>query len=138
MIRRYKRQLFSWSSWIKLLSGKNKLLTVRNLSAGLQIVTAKLKKKRDKQGSAIDTSDSIASWEKLFGRNVKVQMVFCERNDAIDVYNLSLAKPLDHYRTIGMLATAFVRNVDHTFTPLWAQKHLSDLTTNWLNKEFKR
>lgn len=136
--RQFKKYLFRWGKWMKLLSGESKLITGKNFRAGVLLVIARLKRKRVRREKVNPVPDSPTPWEILFGRNVKIQMVFCEGNDAIDIYNISLSRQLARYRTTGMLQTAFVRGVDHTFTPLWSQKHLSDLTTAWLKKEFER
>jgi hypothetical protein len=136
-VRYYKKHLFSWDRWLKLFSGKSRLLSLQNVAAGLRFITSLLKKKQVKQQVAIDTSDILAPWEILFERNVKIQMVFSEGSVAVDIYNLTLSKQLNHYRINGILATTFVKDVDHTFTPIWSQNYLSDLTTTWLKKEFE-
>jgi hypothetical protein len=147
-IRYYKKNMFSLSRWMKLLSGKSKFFKLKNISTKikqvgslviLKIVTVK-KLKNNGDSSQVPLSNVLYAkpWEMLVDRGVKVQLIFCEGGSAIDIYNLSLAKQLSKYKESGELQTILVKDADHTFTPIWSQNHLLELTTSWLKKEFKK
>ncbi|WP_188937873.1 serine aminopeptidase domain-containing protein [Puia dinghuensis] len=124
-IRYYKKHLFSWERWIKFFSGKSRLLSLKNI----------LKKKQVNGQMSVDLSNNLTPWENLFKRKVKIQLIFSEGSIAIDIYKLTLSKWLNGEN--GLLQTILVKDVDHTFTPIWSQKYLSDLTMAWLKKEFE-
>jgi hypothetical protein len=146
-IRYYKKNLFNQERWLKLLSGKSKFLSFKNIAyAGkLIILTAKKKikalsrKNTRKVGNStvISWENTLLPWKTLFERGVKIQMIFCEGGIAVDIYNLTLATHLIDYQKRRALQTIVVNDVDHTFTPIWSQNHLSNLTTSWLKSAFE-
>jgi hypothetical protein len=147
-IRYYKKNMFSLTRWRKLLSGKSKVLSRKNIIAAAGLIGAMTKKyiralsqkgtnKPVSHPLTVDRSDKIVPWRIMFERNVKIQLIFCEGGIAIDVYKLTLSGQLGHYQDSGVLRIEFVKDVDHTFTPVWSQAYLSDLTISWVKQEFK-
>lgn len=144
-LRYYKKNIFSLQRWMKLLSGKSKILTVKNVAILLRSIWVAMASKAKKE-SAFDGDrhqplvasqpTSAGQWEKLVERGVKVQLIFCEGGSAIDIYNLTIAQQLSKYQKTREIETTLVNDVDHTFTPLWSQDYLSDLISSWLMKEF--
>ncbi|ELR68779.1 hypothetical protein C900_05792 [Fulvivirga imtechensis AK7] len=149
-IRYYKKHMFSLTRWTKLLSGKSGLFNIRNLVMVWQFFSRAVRKivlsRRDKQHNSelneeVVINDNMASdinlWNHIFNRGVKVQLIFCEGGNAIDVYKLTLADHLKRYEANTMLHRIFVKDVDHTFTPVWSQHRLIHLISIWLKEEFK-
>jgi hypothetical protein len=160
--RYYKKHIFSLKRWIKLISGRSNFLNANKIAVWIKLIgqlarkfinvkniTIGIKKKWSPtllQKGAEDKNDSyqvvlanqslLNPWDTLIDRGVKIQMIFCEGGTAIDLYNMTLAKQLKKNIKAGELQSILIKDVDHTFTPIWSQNHLSDLTTSWLRKEF--
>lgn len=146
VIRYYKKNIFNLERWVKLLSGGSKLLKLKNITylikqlgrivASEGVAENEFKKKNDFYQAQLSNPLCATPWRMLVDRGVKIQLIFCEGGVAIDIYNLTLEKHLNEYRKRGELQTMLVKDVDHTFTPIWAQTYLLNLTVTWLKNEF--
>ncbi len=143
VIRYYKKHMFDYKRWAKVFTGKSGLFNKNNLIAAFKMLLTFLmrlkdiikkdsrKRKSNTEGAPIQIN--IEEWKKLFERDIKIYLVFCEGGNAIDVFNLTVAKQLDKYKKSGLLSVDFIKDVDHTFTPIWSQELLTNLISNWVN-----
>lgn len=146
-IRYYKKNIFNQGRWLKLLSGRSKFLSFKNIVYAGKLILLSAKKKikqlrrktarKEGNSTVISRENTLLPWKTLFERGVKIQMIFCEGGIAVDIYNLTLATPLIDYQKRRAIQTIVVNDVDHTFTPIWSQNHLADLTTSWLKSAFE-
>lgn len=139
-LRYYKKKAFNLKSWKKLISGKSKLVgIIRNKLMLLQnkynwnFISGTNPYKKLHLNSTTNNYN-ILNWEKILKQNVSVNLIFCEGGVAIDVYKLTIANILLHHTNLDV---KYIKDVDHTFTPLWAQRLLTDLISKWLYDSFK-
>ncbi len=141
-IRYYKKHLFDYRRWRKILSGKSKVFTLKNLQAAPAAlffpVAKKIKKlfrRRpppcEKDTTASPGASGIDKWNILFNRGVVVQLIYSEGSHYIDLFNQTLATALQPFRKEQQLALHLIKDTDHTFTPVWSQQLLTDLVCTW-------
>lgn len=144
-IRYYKKNLFSARRWVKLLSGKSKALNRVRVGNALRSVNLRTLKRIGRAVFAMreqKTADTPAplihpeagKWKSLVDRKVAINLIYSEGSPYIDLYNLKLAPVLKDYRRSNRLDFHYIRNADHTFTPVWSQSLLTDLICNWVAK----
>lgn len=139
-IRYYKKNLFNKNRWIKVLTGKSKVLNKKNFISALYMVTfffLKLTKKVLKLNKSQETKNkertfSIQQWVILFNRNVKIYLIFSEGSSMIDIFNLTFSKQLKLYEKDNLLKVETIKDVDHTFTPVWSQDLVTRLICDWM------
>lgn len=141
-IRYYKKYLFNYRRWMKILTGKSGAITWGNLLFIVRFVSSQVKRKiirpRKINNEIAKTEThskvnfSICEWKKLFDKKTKIYLIFCEGDIAIDIFNLTIAKELinQNYKDIQI---ELINDVDHTFTPIWAQELLIAKINEWIN-----
>jgi hypothetical protein len=141
-IRYYKKHLLDYRRWIKILSGRSKAVSWKNLRAIPAALTGPLIQKakrflhrRDHAPVAAPrpvVDSGIDKWETLFKRGLAVQLIYSEGSHYVDLYHHSLAAPLKPFRKRKALDYRLISNADHTFTPVWSQQRLADLVCRWV------
>ncbi len=142
-MRYYKKHLFSLKRWVKLLTGKSGVFSRNNIMAIVNMLSSFLKRKiisfKKKSNGDINKSDAlhhvdfeIIEWQKLFDREVKTYAIFCEGGTAIDIFNLTISKKLKALNNKALLNVELIKDVDHTFTPIWSQKLLMERISSWI------
>lgn len=141
LIRYYKKNLLSFSRWKKLLRGKSNVLNKKNLTFLINLINRRInrlfyikRKKRNNSESKVGSGNTYGfeDWEKLFHRNIKIKLVFCEGSHTIDIFRLTLAEKLKTHSSL--IDIELVKDVDHTFTPQWSQHLITSLITDWIQK----
>jgi hypothetical protein len=142
-IRYYKKHILDYRHWIKILSGKSKAISWKNLVIIPGVIAGPIVRKlkgltrrrnlAETEHRPIDPG--IDKWEKLFSRGMAVQLIYSEGSHYVDLYHHSLATPLKPFRKNKALEYRLVKNADHTFTPVWAQQRLADIVCNWAEEK---
>jgi pimeloyl-ACP methyl ester carboxylesterase len=135
-IRYYKKNLLSIKRWVKLLTGQSLLLNSSNIYALAKHLTRKSFSVFRSNGKNAPQKPvfSIIQWNKLLKREVKTCLIFCEGSIFYDLYKLTIASELEKFRNEEFFEVKILKNVDHTFTPIWSQKLLWEILNNWLIK----
>lgn len=144
-MRYYKKHAFSLRRWIKIISGKSNLFTVKNFAIALALFRTVIKKtikigqkqlsaKADNSSLNTSAEFDIEHWKRLFERGVKIHLIFCEGGVALDIYRLTISRQLKEYGMDDLLKTEIIKDVDHTFTPIWSQEYLVNLTCEWIKQ----
>lgn len=147
IIRYYKKNIFSFKRWIKILGGKSGAFSRGNIMVLFKMASSFLKRKNvfrmgnnriepKNESSVVSYSNQIDfkinEWENLFNRNVHICTAFCEGGIAIDIFNLTISKQLKKDNKHGLLEVDLIKDVDHTFTPIWSQELLIGKISQWL------
>jgi hypothetical protein len=142
-IRYYKKHLLDYRRWIKILSGKSKAVSWKNLVIIPGIIAGPVGRKlkvlmggrNPAETQHLPIDPGIDKWEKLFNRGIAVQLIYSEGSHYVDLYHHSLAAHLKPFRKNKALDYCLVKNADHTFTPVWAQQRLADTVCNWAKEK---
>lgn len=140
-LRFYKKNALNLHSWIRIFRGHSKIVeTLKSMLRGYIniIVNGSLNGNIHKNFSkivrnAVTNDYEIQKWKQVLARNVKIHLIFCEGGIAIDIYNLTIASSLKNYND---LLFSYLKDVDHTFTPVWAQNLLVSVTSKWIQDSF--
>jgi hypothetical protein len=128
-LRYYLRHMFSFSSWIKLITMKSNL--IRLILSRLKSIIIRDKSSSLKNNERNENILDVSKWQKLADRNVEIILVFAEGSVFWDIFKSYVKKSL---QTIfnGNIRIILQRNVDHTFTLLSSQIRLQTTILNWL------
>lgn len=145
-IRYYKKNILSFKRWVKLASGKSKILSKGNIVSIFYFLIFRFKDffKMKKTSKAMREEKStlvlynrygVKDWEKLIQKKVRIQLIFCDGGTALDIFNLTIARFLRKIQDEYSPKIIFVKDVDHTFTPIWSQELLIDLISKWITEK---
>lgn len=140
-VRYYLKNMFSLRRWIKVFSGKSGLFKLNNLLVLVQLIVLfakklirKTPKPEKKQSPKIEIT--IDDWLKVFEQDIKTHLIFCEGDTAVDVYKLTIGPKLIPYQNSAFLSLDFLKDVDHTFTPVWSQVLLRKMVCDWVKEKY--
>lgn len=145
--RYYKKYALSYVRWRKILSGKSHILSLKNIKAGFSLVIAIVRRfarfffrsvVREQKKNWPEERSDLSSWVALFDRKVKVYLIFCEGDNSIDIFNLTIRRKLTPYINVAFCKFSVLKNVDHTFTPQWSQEMVSGTVVSWIAGAVKR
>jgi hypothetical protein len=140
-IRYYRKHLFDYRRWIKILSGNSKAVSWNNLRALPGTVTGWVRRKVAPTGTAGRPANTVTrpavdegidKWENLLRRGLAAQLIYSEGSHYVDLYHHSLAAALKPFRKRKQVEYRLISHADHTFTPVWSQQRLSDLVCRWV------
>ena len=143
LIVRYNlKNIFNLKRWKRLATSKKKLFSFKTISFVIQFMLKSLKNKfglkktsviqKDINVTAVDLSNSIFSfWKNLIDRNVNIYQIYSEGSIGLDLYKILLQKRIEAIKDNRVKIEIF-RNIDHTFTPTWAQEYLFNSIYEWL------
>lgn len=137
-VRYYKKNVFSLSRWKKVIGGDSQLFSLANVQSAYRMGKNYLKrqtdspKKNDIKPMVEEDVFPIDDWETLLARGVNMYLIFCEGGIAIDVFSLTVAKQLNTHKSNHALKIELINDVDHTFTPVWAQDLLIQRILGWV------
>jgi hypothetical protein len=135
-MRYYKKNIFSVKRWLKIISGKSNIFSRNNIFILQGLINRGKKKTNSEKPGVFVTTDEkvgIEEWEKLFKRNVKIYLIFCEGGTYIDLFKLTISGQLEAINRNGQLKIELIKDVDHTFTPVWSQELLTEKISNWID-----
>jgi dienelactone hydrolase len=87
-------------------------------------------------GGATDTTDIASGFRAMCDRGVEVMLVFGADDGGIDVMEEHLGVGARKLHKKKGFRLEIIDGPDHTFTPLWSQRHLRDLLTQHLVTRF--
>lgn len=148
--RYYRKHLFDVHRWKKLLSGKSALISrqsgrmlLRLAATPVRRVMAMIRKKIKGRetvqvGRPVQVRRPVPEgyWSMLAQRKVNTFLIFCEGGIALDIFELTLRRTLKKLEKAACFRISLVKDVDHTFTPVWAQQFLVRLLTGWVIENF--
>jgi alpha/beta superfamily hydrolase len=140
-LREYKRSLFRQERWGKLLRGQVPVAYVLQLLLNWTATLVKtrlgqLRRRLARVGPG--RGDVAADFRSLVDRGVDLLIVFSAGDASIDLVELHAGRELKRLARKGGLQTAVLEGADHTFTPVAAQRRLSDRLTEHLEQRFGR
>ena len=124
--RYYRKQLFNYKSWLRLITGKSNLHS---------IVGFLITKTKDFLYHSKDISCELnpsTKWNSLVERGVDLFLIYSEGSQAFDIFRLTLENHLNELKTNGKIRLEVIKNSDHIFTLLWSQNVLTDFVNKWL------
>jgi pimeloyl-ACP methyl ester carboxylesterase len=137
--RFYTRAIFWPSTWARLLRGN---IDVKTISREL-LSRARARARREAnewlarlQNQDAETSDVGRGFRKLVARGTRCLLVFGSFEVGIDVVESHLGPGARRMRGEAGFRMDLVDGVDHTFTPLWSQRHLLRTVTDHLVSSF--
>ncbi len=134
-IRYYKKHIFSFKRWVKIITGKSNIvrLVLKIIIYSIRGLSKKIFLKGVKHNENVDADQfAIDDWIKLLNKNIKTYLIFSEGSPMIDVFNLTIAKQLKDYTNNHNLQINVIKDVDHNFTPIWAQELSTTLICKWI------
>jgi alpha-beta hydrolase superfamily lysophospholipase len=134
----YKRALFQKETWLRAARGDVHFKVIfdlmRERAAGmarvrLDALRARFSGQRPKTESRVDL-------ERMVDQGTDTLFIFSNDDPGIEYLNLHAGDSLQKLRTRKGFRIEMIDGADHTFTPLSAQKRLSDVITSHLVKTF--
>ena len=130
-IRYYKKNLFNYKRWLKLISGKS--FALKNIK---YILSDRSHKKSGKNEIPISQNFSTDNWEHLINRNIEIFLIYSQGSIGYDIFNLTLAKYMKKYIEMKKVDFKLIKDTDHVFTPQWSQDYLAATVVKWMKKKF--
>ena len=127
--RYYRKRVFNYRSWLRLITGKSDLRSV------MRYFATKARNLLPRKMNVRIETDSAIEWDSLTDRGVESFLIFSEGSTALDTYRLLLEKRLNELRASGKLLVEIVEHTDHVFTLLWSQEVLMDSIEKWARNE---
>jgi len=112
---------------IRVLTGKS------NYKRFLEVAAAQvagLFSRRD--GSSLASEHLIGQFQQLGDRGVRVLLVYTEKGESLDYFDLTLAVHLDRLRGKSRIDVEVIPGADHDFSLPESQKRLVRLVTDWV------
>ncbi|MCD7962096.1 MAG: alpha/beta fold hydrolase [Rikenellaceae bacterium] len=136
-LRYYKKNKFNFDRWLKLITGKSELMRRIKMKDVFSLFTEKFRTVKSSNNISSperpDITDSVNQWMRLLENSTKILLIFCEGGLFIDVFNLTVARPLNSLPNKNQITFNYMKNVDHTFTPIWSQHKLISTIMDWLD-----
>ncbi len=130
--RYYKKNLFNLEKWMKLFSIKK----IATIASKLRLKSTNQKNiKIENPNPDILSEYTLDNWNKLLSRNTKLKLVYAEGSDTLDIFNMRLTG-LNKYINADKMAFEIIKDVDHVFTPHWAQEKLEKSFINWIKNNY--
>ncbi len=127
--RYYKKRLFSYKNWIRLITGKSNFRTI------FDVLISKVHKRKNREQESITEKFSIDKWRALIDRNVHSFLIYSEGSTSLDIFDLTIGKDIRKMKRKGKLDLKIVYDSDHVFTLLWSQEYLMHLIYQWVSKK---
>lgn len=133
---RYRRSVFQWQKWKKLLMGK---VAVRDVPPVL-FKRASLHARRLTRNAARSVGlpfreDLGAELRALADRGVDLHLVFASGHPGEDLLRVEAGSALGRLQAKGLLAVWHVHGANHSFTPAWTQEALAEVFDRVLGME---
>jgi alpha-beta hydrolase superfamily lysophospholipase len=132
--RRYLKRALDVDAWKKLLRGGVHLDALAEVMARrvLNLGRARLGGVARRFGLRVadDLEGELLSVTK---RKLELRMVFAGGDPGIELLQNQAGAVAEKLRRSGQLETHIIEGPDHTFTPLWSQKVLSELLGRWFD-----
>ena len=123
--RYYRKNLFNYRSWWRVITGKSNLFSIMNL------IISKAKGLLSRNEGVLSETDLSAKWSPLIERGVDLFLIYSEGSMALDTFRITLENHLSELKSSGKLWIEVVEHSDHIFTLLWSQKLLVELIHQW-------
>jgi pimeloyl-ACP methyl ester carboxylesterase len=133
--RFYLRAALQKDTWSRLLQGRVHWQGIMRALAERMIKNARTNL-RHKVVALIEnriTENRVwTKFKKLLERNTQLYLIYSQEDPGLDEFALQLGRDfrrLSSYRTFKM---DLIDGPDHTFTPLWSQKRIEDMITDYV------
>lgn len=135
-IRYYKKNIFSFTRWKKIVTGKSRVINKSNIKGLIRIVFGRVKRKSGEkllhQPPINSGSEQLNNWRKLLDRGVEIFEIYSEGSQSYDYYRMADYKSLRKSKEGYQWKTKILKDVDHTFTPVWSHYELIESVKSWL------
>lgn len=112
---------------LRLLTGK------ANYKRFLEVAGVQVRGLFSRQDESRVAGDHLASrFEDLGKKGVRVLLVYTEKGESLDYFDLTLAGHLDRLREIGRIEVEVIPGADHDFSLPGSQDSLVRLVTDWV------
>lgn len=135
-LRFYRSRLLDRDTWRRVLRGQ---VDTRVIVFGVAKLVRKRLAKRLSSVMSVggpvplsqmeDSTDVLALFRGLLQRGTRVLMLFSANDGGLDEVETHLGESAARLRGLEHFGFQVVEGADHTFTPMWAQRRLSDLLT---------
>ena len=139
-LRYYKKNMFNLTRWKKVITGQSNLFSRDNFTNFYKFFLKKLKLPglRFKKNENIRKGDNnvLKPWNQMIENNTRILQIYSEGSDAFEVFRKTLKNKLGNFVNNNTVELMTIPDVDHVFTPVWAQEYLINEVTNRMNNWF--
>ncbi len=126
----YKRSLFRTESWLKLARGDVDIPRALDLVGSRIVFHAQDKLSPLRQALGLEPENEVlTAMRATIACGVQTVLLLCRDDPGLDYLHAHLGEGLRRLPESNSVTVEIIDGPDHTFTPLWAQKLLSELLT---------
>jgi len=129
-MRYYRKKIGQWRSWMRLLTFKS---DYRVAWRTLRDTSMRALRKPNRPRTSLQSA-AFAPLRTLLSRDVQLLGIYSEGSETLDLLRLSFGANTQHLaKEFPNLRIEEIKDVDHVFTPLWAQDVLATTVQSWVS-----